>query len=109
MNDSTLVPNFKFAAPEITNEKSKLTSVQGDMFSVGCVLYYLVALNSKNANIKSPYVLNMLDASDSISHRNECNSLAKRLNSLFSSFDNDLEIALRSLIIEDPSSRASLN
>jgi SCY1-like protein 2 len=52
IDEYSMVPNLRFAAPELSEKQS--VSIQSDIFSVGNLLYYLVALN-KN---KSPNLLN---------------------------------------------------
>jgi hypothetical protein len=67
-------------------------------------------LNQKGAYNKTPYLINMQDPTDRVSHKNECNALDKKLSTYFSGFDNDLEMALRSLIItSEPSLRGNIN
>lgn len=55
INEYMAVPNLKFAAPEISDKNQ--CSVYSDFFSVGCLLYFMVALNKG----KSPYLLSMHD------------------------------------------------
>jgi len=52
-NDLGMVPNLRFAAPEITGAGQ--CSVNSDIFSVGCLLYFLAALNKG----KNPFILNV--------------------------------------------------
>lgn len=58
INEYSVVPNLRYAAPEIS-ELSQC-SVNSDVYSIGTILYYLVALN-KN---KSPNLLNQPDITD---------------------------------------------
>ncbi len=96
-------PNLKFAAPEIS-EKG-LASIQSDLFSVGCILFYLCAQNKS----KFPFLLNQQDSTDKASHKFECQRLEKNLTGLLSGFESDLEIVLRQLLIlYDPQMRGSI-
>jgi SCY1-like protein 2 len=45
IGEVALVPNMKFAAPEFTTNQPSV-SMQSDIFSIGCLIYYLVALSS---------------------------------------------------------------
>jgi SCY1-like protein 2 len=58
INEYSLVPNLRFAAPEIS--ESSQCSVSSDIFSIGTILYYLVALNRN----KSPNLLGQADITD---------------------------------------------
>jgi SCY1-like protein 2 len=69
IDEYAMVPNLRFAAPEISEKQQ--VSIQSDIFAVGTLLYYLVALN-KN---KSPNLLNQPDITDKSSHTHECSSL----------------------------------
>lgn len=73
INEYSVVPNLRFAAPEVSEQQQ--CSINSDIFSVGTILYYLVALN-KN---KSPNLLNQPDITDRTSHTNECNALNRKL------------------------------
>lgn len=73
INEYGVVPNLRFAAPEIS--ESAQCSVNSDLYSVGTIIYYMVALN-KN---KNPTILNQQDISDKSSHTFECNQLQKKL------------------------------
>ena len=84
VNEMSLVPNLKFAPPELTNEKTKQASIQGDIFSMGCVLFYMIAINQRGGGMnKSPFLINMGDPTDQITHKNECNMLNKRMSQAF--------------------------
>lgn len=43
INDVAVVPNMRFAAPEISDKQ--ICSMNTDLFSVGCLLYFMVSLN----------------------------------------------------------------
>jgi serine/threonine protein kinase len=104
INEFSMVPNLKFAAPEIT-EKG-VCSVESDLFSIGCIIYYMIA-TSKG---KSPFILNMQDPTDKGTHKFEINTLEKRYSTLFAGFDRDCENMLRQLLsVSDPKMRGQLN
>lgn len=44
VGETSLVPNLRFAAPEVSSQTG-MVSAQADIFSIGCLIYYLVALN----------------------------------------------------------------
>ena len=52
--DFAIVPNLRFSSPEVSN--TQMISAQTDIFSIGCIIYFLVAL-SKGDNHKA-YILN---------------------------------------------------
>jgi SCY1-like protein 2 len=58
INEYSVVPNMRFAAPEISEQSQ--CSINSDIYSVGTILYFLVALN-KN---KNPNLLNQPDITD---------------------------------------------
>jgi serine/threonine protein kinase len=50
INEYSLIPNLRFAAPEISEQGQ--VSINSDVFSVGTLIYYMVALNkAKNPNL----------------------------------------------------------
>ena len=58
INEYSLIPNLRFAAPEISEQGQ--VSVNSDIFSVGALVYFMVALNKG----KSPNLLNQADITD---------------------------------------------
>lgn len=73
VNEYAMVPNLRFAAPELSEQSQ--CSIASDIYSIGTVLYYMVALN-KN---KSPNLLNQPDITDKQSHIHECGALQRKL------------------------------
>jgi serine/threonine protein kinase len=41
VGDVSLVPNLRFAAPEVSSQAG-MVSAQADIFSIGCLIYYMV-------------------------------------------------------------------
>lgn len=56
IGEFSLVPNLKFSAPEVS--ASTAVSAQVDIFSIGCIIYFLVALNQG----RDPYLIQMSDS-----------------------------------------------
>jgi SCY1-like protein 2 len=52
IGDFAMVPNLRFAAPEVTASPSEC-SVQSDIFSIGCLIFFLMRLSKG----KHPYFL----------------------------------------------------
>ncbi len=73
INEYAMVPNLRFAAPEVSEQGQ--VSINSDIFSLGNLIYYMVALN-KN---KSPNLLNQPDITDKQSHVHECSQLQRKL------------------------------
>ena len=70
------VPNLRFASPEVSN--TQVISAQTDIFSIGCLIYFLVALNKGEPH--KAYILNQADITNKQLHSNECGSLGRRLD-----------------------------
>lgn len=92
INEYAVVPNLRFAAPEISENGQ--CSVNSDLFSVGTLIYYMVALNKG----KSPTLLNQADISDKSSHTFECNQLSRKFVDLMQGFDSDFEMIMKQLV-----------
>lgn len=69
IGDYGVVPNMRFAAPELSDKQQ--CSVNSDLFSVGCILYFMVCINKG----RDPFILNQKDISDKIQHEMEVKSL----------------------------------
>jgi serine/threonine protein kinase len=69
-----MYPNLKFAAPEIS-QGQPTCSTQSDLFSIGCVLYFLLALSMG----KDPYLMGFYDSTNPSAHQQEVNSISIRL------------------------------
>jgi serine/threonine protein kinase len=80
-----MYPNLKFAAPEISAQPPKC-SQWSDLYSVGCVLYYLLALE-KN---QDPFILSQYDRSNPKAHIAEMTTLQSRLNAKLSGIDQEM-------------------
>lgn len=76
VGEQSMVPNLKFAAPEISSTQSTVTC-QADIFSVGCLIYYLVALSQ---GIKDPHIISINDLTSAAQHRTECVNLESKLS-----------------------------
>lgn len=86
INDLAMVPNLRFAALELSEKQ--MCSFYTDLFSVGCLLYFMVALNRG----KDAFVLNQKDITDKSSHSFEIKSIEKKFNTtLFAGLDPDFE------------------
>jgi len=48
----SMVPHLRFMPPEVTESRC---CIQSDYFSVGCLIYFLIALNLG----KSPYIVGL--------------------------------------------------
>lgn len=54
VREFSLVPNLRFGSPELT--QSAMISAQTDIFSIGCLIYFLSALSKgRHSNL---YLLN---------------------------------------------------
>ncbi len=84
-----------------------MCSFYTDLFSVGCLLYFMVALNKG----KDPFVLNQKDITDKSSHGFEIKSMERKFNTtLFTGFDHDFEQIMKQLLnINNPEARGPLN
>ena len=67
-----MVPNLRFAAPEVTKEGQ--LSVQSDLWSVGCFLYFLSAL-SKGQNA---FYNNITEITNKNAHIYEIQSIERK-------------------------------
>jgi len=47
VGDFAMVPNLRFSAPEVT--ESQNVTAQSDIFSIGCLIYFLVQLNKQKS------------------------------------------------------------
>ena len=105
INDLAMVPNLRFAALELSEKQ--MCSFNTDLFSVGCLLYFMVAMNRG----KDAFVLNQKDITDKSSHSFEIKSIEKKFNTtLFAGLDPDFEQIMRQLLnINDPEARGPLN
>ena len=87
VGDVSLVPNLRFSAPEVS-QASAMVSAQADIFSIGCLTYYLVALNQ---GIKDPFLLSLSDPTNMPAHRTECLALdSGKLQKVLSPLSQDL-------------------
>jgi serine/threonine protein kinase len=94
-----MVPNLRFAAPEISEKQQ--VSIHSDIFAVGTLLYYLVALN-KN---KAPNLLNQPDITDKSSHTHECSSLQRKLGQYMQGMDPEFDNMIRPMLNQNPQLR----
>jgi SCY1-like protein 2 len=99
INEYAMIPNLKYAAPEIS--ESQQCSVYSDLFSVGTVLFYLVALNKG----RNPNLLTQPDITDKQSHLNECSTMQRKLGQYLQGFDSDFESLLRPMLNQSPQLR----
>jgi len=83
------VPNLRFAALELSDKMN--CSIYTDLFSIGCLLYFMVSLN-KN---KDPFILNQKDITDRSSHGFEIKNMERKFNSSVSGFESDFEQLMR--------------
>lgn len=63
---------MRFAAPELSDKQ--MCSFNTDLFSVGCLLYFMVSLN-KN---RDPFLLNQKDIADKSAHSFEIKALERK-------------------------------
>jgi len=96
IDEYSMVPNLRFAAPELSDKQS--VSIQSDIFSVGTLLYYLVALN-KN---KSPNLLNQPDITDKQSHVNESGVLQRKIGQLMQGLEPEFDNMIRPMLNQNP-------
>mmetsp|Transcript_26312 Transcript_26312/g.40158 ORF Transcript_26312/g.40158 Transcript_26312/m.40158 type:complete len:153 (-) Transcript_26312:1816-2274(-) len=89
-NEHVMYPNLKFAAPEISKQSPK-ASPYSDIFSCGCLLFFLLQLNRS----QDPYILSQYRESDPQSHQQEVSSIANRLNQKLSGLDYEVSEMLR--------------
>ena len=80
-----MYPNLKFAAPEVSAMPAKC-SQWSDLFSVGCIIYFLLALE-KN---QDPYILSQYDKSNPKAHVAEMTTLQTRLSSKLTGLDSEI-------------------
>jgi SCY1-like protein 2 len=66
INEFAMVPNLRFAPPEVA--QGNPVSVQADIFSVGCLIFFIVQLSRS----KSPFLLQLHDTTNKQLHGNEC-------------------------------------
>ena len=85
------VPNLRFSGPEVSN--TQLISAQSDIFSIGCLIYFLCALN-RGENHKA-FILNQADTTNQQLHKNECGSLNRRLDQVLSGYDSNLQFIIK--------------
>ena len=78
--------------------------MQADIFSVGCLIYYLVSL----AKSKNPYLLSQHDTTNKQLHVNECMQIQQKLNREITDFDQNLQAILRQMVSENPQFRGQL-
>ena len=83
-----------------------MVSAQADIFSIGCLIYFLVALN-RGDNHKA-YLLNQSDITNQQLHKNECGSLSRRLDTALAPLDQNLQFIIRQMLSADPQMRGNL-
>ena len=70
-----LNPNMRFAAPEVSSPNG-LVSAQADIFSIGCLIYFLVALNR---GMRDVYLLQPQNTTSTHSHQQELSGFQQKL------------------------------
>ncbi|CDW79562.1 serine threonine protein kinase [Stylonychia lemnae] len=104
VGDIAIVPNLRFSAPEISDKQ--MCSFNTDLFSVGCLIYFMVAINRG----KDPFILNQTDITSKDQHVYELKGFDKRFNMLMAGMESDFEIIMRQMLnINYPESRGPLN
>lgn len=58
IGDLSVVPNLRFAPIELSDKMQ--CSLNADLFSVGCLLYFMVSLNKG----RDPFILNQKEITD---------------------------------------------
>lgn len=87
VREFSLVPNMRFASPELTTATPQI-SAQADIFSIGCLIYYLALLSKDNAS--KAYLLNQSDTTSKQLHENEVGSLPRRIDAALNGLDLNL-------------------
>lgn len=105
VGETSLVPNLRFAAPEVSSQ-AQMVSAQADIFSIGCLTYYLVALNQ---GLKDPYLIKLSDSTSTAQHRTECQNLDSKLQRLLQPLDTNLQFIIKNMVAQDPAMRGSLS
>jgi len=105
VREFNLVPNLRFGSPELTSTST--ITAQTDIFSIGCLIYFLAAL-SKGKAPSQLYLLNQQDSTSKQLHTNEVGSLERRVESLIGDLDPNLKQIIRQMVYQDPSSRGFL-
>ena len=86
VREFSLVPNLRFGSPELTT--SAQISAQTDIFSIGCLIYFLSALSKgRHSNL---YLLNQQDVTNKQLHENEVGSLPRRIEAALNGYDANL-------------------
>lgn len=84
-NELSMVPNLRFAAPEMSQISGRC-SVFSDLFSLGCIIYFLICLDLK----KDPYLLTFYETTNCSQHSTELVMLQTKLSSRLQGFDEDI-------------------
>ena len=104
VREFNLVPNLRFGSPELTT--SALISAQADIFSIGCLIYFLAALSK--GRFSNLYLLNQQDTTSKQLHENEVGSLPRRIEAALNGYDANLCQIIRQMTYEDCNSRGFL-
>lgn len=89
VNDIAVVPNLRFSALEVSDKMQ--CSLNTDLFSVGCLLYFMVSLNKG----RDPFILSQKDITDRAAHGFEIKNMERKFNDKMAGLESDFEILLR--------------
>lgn len=84
-NEFCMVPNLRFAAPEMSQISGRC-SVFSDLYSLGCIIYFMLCLDLK----KDPYLMSFFDTTNCSQHSTELAMLPNKLSSRLQAFDDDI-------------------
>jgi hypothetical protein len=85
VGDISVVPNLRFAALEVSDKMQ--CGLNTDLFSVGCLLFFMVSLNKG----RDPFILNQKDITDRAAHGFEIKNMERKFSSLIAGFESDFE------------------
>jgi hypothetical protein len=85
IGDLSVVPNMRFAAPEVSEKLQ--CSINSDLFSVGCLLYFMVNMNKG----REPFILNQKEITDRNAHGFEIKAMERKFSSLMAGIESDFE------------------
>ena len=92
-NEFAMYPNLSFSAPEISQQIAKC-STQSDLFSVGCVLYFLGSLTGG----RDPFLLQQGDRTSPQAHQTELSMLRSKEQAKLRGLDGELQDMVRGLV-----------
>jgi SCY1-like protein 2 len=102
-NNFALAPNLRFTAPEIVDEN--VATPQADVFSLGCVLYYLLNIDKG----EDAFLLKMTNQYSTTQHSKACQDLRFQMDSKFSHLPYELKALFKSALDTNRNSRGSVN